>query len=91
MRNLCGLVITKEEACFVSQDVPIYLVSPQLFVTKEHIISARASSSLSFASVGWSWGLGEAVPLVGLGRAVFAGASPAVDGADWGTVEGLRS
>lgn len=75
----------------VGQDIPIYLVSPQLFVTKEHIISARASSSLSFGSVGWSSGLGEVVPLVGLGRAGCVGASSAVDGAEWGATEGLRS
>jgi hypothetical protein len=46
--------------------IPMYLVSPQLFVTREHIISASASSSLSpLASLG---GSGEAVPLRGLGR-----------------------
>ena len=45
----------------------MYRVSPQLFVTSEHIISASASSSLSslFLSL---LGSGVAVPLLGLGR-----------------------
>jgi len=54
-------------------DVPIYLVSPQLLVTSEHIISASASSSLPSFSGSCSSGSGEAVPLLGLGRAGCAG------------------
>lgn len=69
------------------EDVPIYLVSPQLFVTREHIISASASSSLSLSLVVSisSWGSGEAVPLLGLGRAGWAGVPLAVE---WPVVGG---
>lgn len=56
--------------------VPIYLVSPQLFVTREHIISERASTSSSFlpdfggsgegsALAGVETAAGRGVPLVG--------------------------
>lgn len=60
-------------------DKPIYRVSPQLLVTSEHIISARASSS--FASpLGRFSGSGDAVPLRGLGRAGCAGVPCCVGG-----------
>jgi hypothetical protein len=57
---------------------PIYLVSPQLLVTREHIISARASSSL-FSPLACFSGSGEAVPLLGLGSAGCTGVPFAVD------------
>lgn len=56
---------------------PIYLVSPQLLVTREHIISASASSSL-FSPFALFSGSGDAVPLLGLGRAGCAGVPFAV-------------
>ena len=58
-------------------NTPIYLVSPQLLVTREHIISASASSSLGSPLVCFS-GSGEAVPLLGLGKAGCAGVPFAV-------------
>lgn len=50
-----------------SLSLPMYLVSPQLLVTSEHIISASASSSFPpvFVRCG---GSGDVVPLLGLGR-----------------------
>ena len=58
-----------------SNFLPIYLVSPQLFVTKEHIISASASSSLS--PLTFLGGSGEFVPLRGLGRPGCTGVADA--------------
>jgi hypothetical protein len=58
---------------------PMYLVSPQLLVTREHIISARASSSL-LSPLGSFSGSGDAVPLLGLGSAGCTGV-PSVVGA----------
>jgi hypothetical protein len=51
-------------------NLPIYLVSPKLFVTKEHIISERASTST------WSSGLASSPFVVGAGAVdgVVAGA-----------------
>lgn len=51
---------------------PIYLVSPQLLVTKEHIMSESASTSSSFAaSFG---GSGDVTALVGLSNVGDRGA-----------------
>ena len=69
----------------------MYLVSPQLLVTKEHIISASASSSFSLPLADWSSGFGEATPLVGLGRAGCVAVSSMVDRADWGAADALLS
>ena len=44
--------------------VPIYLVSPQLFVTREHIMSERASTSSSFLPD--FGGSGDGSPLAGV-------------------------
>lgn len=63
-----GLVMSQVEK---EQDIPMYLVSPQLLVTREHIISAKASSSFSPSVV--SLGSGDAVPLLGLGKAGCTG------------------
>jgi hypothetical protein len=51
-------------------NLPIYLVSPKLFVTKEHIISERASTST------WSSGLASSPFVAGPGavEGVVAGA-----------------
>jgi len=46
MRSLYA-VSRVDRRCALSVDVPIYLVSPQLLVTKEHISSDSASTSSS--------------------------------------------
>ena len=65
----------------------MYLVSPELFVTSEHIISARASSSLSCPSR--LLGSGVVGPLLGLGKAACAVAVVAVEVADGGPMDAL--
>lgn len=56
-------------------DSPIYLDSPQLFVTREHIISERASTSSSSGTSGAFGGSGESVELFGVGCFSTRGAS----------------
>ena len=45
-----GLVVCNVEV------VPMYLVSPQLFVTREHIMSESSSTASSFSSCGFPGG-----------------------------------
>jgi hypothetical protein len=75
---------------YVGNHLPIYLVSPQLLVTSEHIISASASSSFSLPVLSSS-DSGEAVPLFGLGRANCTGVPFVVEFPVGGATDALLS
>ena len=71
--TLCQFVVL----CHLAKSIPIYLVSPQLLVTKEHIISESSSTSSAGFSVSGDFdfflftdlgvGSGEAIWLRGVG------------------------